>query len=407
MSLATLFENGSGSIGEQIQAVLGAVRRHLAMDVGFVSEFVSGRRVFRFTDGRTSRNPVTVGASDPLEKSFCYYVARGMMPGLMHDAAENAVAATLDVTRALPVGAHLSVPLRHPDGTPFGSLCCFSFTPDRSLTERDLAMLRMCADVVTAVLQRERQADLDREALRERILDIVRTEALDMVFQPIYRTGDGQLMAFEALARFDHEPRRPPDAWFDDAARVGLAGELEFLAVRKALAALAVLDPSVRLTVNLSPAQVLSPHFAPAFADMPLGRIVIELTEHAVVGSYEALRAALAALRAGGLRLAIDDVGAGHSTFRHVLDLSPEFIKLDRSLIRGLDADSARRALAESITQYGQRIGCEVIAEGVETQAEYAALREIGVTRVQGFLLGRPMPLDEARRLPVRADPAA
>lgn len=117
MSLAALFEAGPGTAGEQVQAVLQAVRRHLAMDVGFVSEFISGRRVFRFTDGQATGNPIVVGASDPLDKSFCYYVARGMMPELMHDAGEDPIAVDLPVTRELPVGAHLSVPLRHPDGT--------------------------------------------------------------------------------------------------------------------------------------------------------------------------------------------------------------------------------------------------------------------------------------------------
>ncbi len=361
------------------------MRRHLAMDVGFVSEFISGRRVFRFTDGRTSSNPITVGASDPLERSFCYYVARGMMPELMHDAREDPVAAGLTVTQELPVGAHLSVPLRHADGTTYGSVCCFSFTPDRSLTTRDLGLLRLCADLVGAILHRDRRAVIDRETRRERVRAVIEAGAIEMAYQPIYSVADGRLKAFEALARFPSEPRRAPDAWFAEAAEVGLGEDLEFLAVERALSGFASLDPALKLTVNLSPAQIASPRFAAAFEGAPLERTVIELTEHAGVASYDVLREALTPLRARGLRLAIDDVGAGHSTFRHVLDLSPEFIKLDMSLIRGIDRDTARRALAESITSYGRRIGCEVVAEGVETPAEFAALRDIGVTRARGL----------------------
>jgi EAL domain-containing protein (putative c-di-GMP-specific phosphodiesterase class I) len=127
--------------------------------------------------------------------------------------------------------------------------------------------------------------------------------------------------------------------------------------------------------------------------------LVIELTEHAAVASYERLRESLGPLRSRGLGLAIDDVGAGHATLRHVLDLAPEFIKLDMSLIRNIDTHSGRRALAEALTGYGRRIGCEIVAEGVETEAEYAVLRGIGVTRVQGFLTGRPMPLAAAAAL--------
>jgi EAL domain-containing protein (putative c-di-GMP-specific phosphodiesterase class I) len=371
------------------------------MDVGFISEFVEDERVFRFTDGETLRNPIAVGGSDPLRQSFCHYVASGLMPGLMQDAREDPVARGLPVTNELPVGAHLSVPLRYADGTAYGTLCCFSFTPDRTLTGRDLNVLRLCADVVSAVLQKDRRATLDLEARRARIGEILETQAIDMVYQPVYRTGDGRLIAFEALSRFRARPERPPDRWFAEAAEVGLLEELEFLAVTLALRGLERLDPSVRLTLNLSPSSVLSPACAAVFAGVPLDRIVVELTEHAEVPCYAAMRAALAPLRARGLRLAIDDVGAGHATFRHVLDLSPELIKLDRSLIAGIEADSARRALADALTIYGRRIGSEVVAEGVETWAEYAVLKEIGVTRVQGYLLGRPQPLDEACRLPL------
>ncbi|MDP4023113.1 EAL domain-containing protein [Methylobacterium sp. NEAU 140] len=405
MSLATMFEAGADSPGEQIRGILRAARRHLAMDVGFVSEFVEEDRIFRFSDGETLRNPIVAGASDPLEESFCHYVARGLMPQLMRDAAEHPVAAGLPVTRAMPVGAHLAVPLRHADGTAFGSLCCFSFTPDHSLTTRDLGVLRLCAEVVTAVVEKDRRIAQDHAVRRQRIADLIAARALTLRFQPIYSVSDGRLTGFEALTRFTEAPQRSPDVWFAEAAAVGLGTELEFLAVETALAAKASLDPSLKLTVNLSPASVVSPRFAEVFAAIPLDRVVVELTEHAVIADYDALRAALAPFRARGLRLAIDDVGAGHSTFRHVLDLAPEFIKLDRSLIQDLHADSARRALAEALTSYGRRIGCEVVAEGVETPAEYAVLRAIGVTRAQGFLLGAPMPLEEARSLPLRGAP--
>ncbi|WP_342148016.1 EAL domain-containing protein [Methylorubrum sp. SB2] len=403
MSLATLFEPGPGTAGEQVQAILQAVRRHLAMDVGFVSEFISGRRVFRFTDGRTSSNPITVGGSDPLEKSFCYYVARGMMPELMHDAREDPIAADMPVTHDLPVGAHLSVPLRHLDGTTYGSVCCFSFTPDRSLTNRDLGLLRLCADLVGAILHRDRRAAAERDTRRARVEAVIASKAIEIAYQPIFSLGEGRLKAFEALSRFSAEPRRGPDLWFAEAAEVGLGEELEFLAVERALAGLDTLDPALTVTVNLSPAAIVSPRLPVAFAGVPLERVVVELTEHVGVESYEALRQALAPLRARGLRLAIDDVGAGHATFRHVLDLAPEYIKLDMSLIRGIDRDAARRALAESISTYGRRTGCDVVAEGIETEAEFGALRDIGVTCVQGYLLGRPMSLAEAVRMPLAA----
>ncbi|MFH6784232.1 MULTISPECIES: sensor domain-containing phosphodiesterase [Methylobacterium] len=399
--------NHFGSADEQILSVLRSVRRHLAMDVGFVSEFVADNRIFRVSDAETVVNPIVAGTSDPLARSFCYYVAKGLMPELMHDAAEDPVAAQMPVTRDLPVGAHLSVPLRHDGGEPYGTLCCFSFTPDRSLTTRDLGILRVCADLVDAILSTDREAARAHEAKRRRVAEAIEAEAITMVFQPIYRTADGSLAAFEALARFPAAPGlRPgsgPDAWFADAAETGLGEALEFLALRQALGALAALPAGVKLSVNLSPAALASPRLAEALAGAPLDRLVLELTEHAAVPSYEALRDGLGPLRRRGLSLAIDDVGAGHATLRHVLDLEPDFIKLDMSLIRAIDAQSARRALTEALTGYGRRIGCEIVAEGVETEAEYAVLRSIGVTRVQGFLTGRPMPLAAAASLPAAA----
>lgn len=401
MSLRSVFGDHSGSASDQILSVLRAVRRHLAMDVGFISEFVAGDRVFRFSDAGTTHNPVAVGTHAPLEESFCYYIAKGLMPGLMQDAAEDPVAARLPVTRDLPVGAHLSVPLRHADGELYGTLCCFSFTPDRSLTTRDLDTLRLCADLVESILWKDHDAAREREGKHRRIAETIAAEAAEMVFQPIYRTADGRLVAFEALARFAPLPDKGPDAWFADAAEVGLGEELEFLAVRKALRAFPALAPGVKLSLNLSPASLASRRLAEAMADAPLDRVVIELTEHAAVASYEALRDALDPYRRRGMGLAIDDVGAGHATLRHVLDLNPEFIKLDMSLIRNIDAHSGRRALTEALTGYGRHIGCEIVAEGVETEAEYAVLQNIGVTRVQGFLTGRPMTLDAAAALPL------
>ena len=396
IALAEVFGNGGESLKEQVQSILRAVRRHLAMDVGFVSEFISGNRVFRFADGENLKNPVVVGASSPLEESFCFYVARGLMPELMHDAREDPIAGRMAVTHDLPVGAHLSVPLRHADGTPFGTLCCFSFTADRSLTTRDLGLLRICADVIGAVLQKDRVATNDKTSRRRRIEDIITNEAIDPVYQPICRIADGRLLGFEALSRFRPEPKQPPDVWFAEADAVGLGEELEFLALRRAMTALPHMHPAAKLTLNLSPPRVLSPLFAATFRDAPLDRIVIELTEHTAIECYDSTRAALAPARERGLRLAIDDVGAGHATFRHVLDLAPEFIKLDRSLICRIEGDSARRALAEAITAYSRRMGCEVVAEGVTTLAEYAVLRDIGVTRAQGFMIGHPMPADRA-----------
>lgn len=145
---------------DSLPQLLNAIRQHLQMDVAFVSEFVRGRRVFRAVDPADPTNPVQAGASDPLDESYCQRVIDGRLPELMCDARQNPVATMLPVTHALPVGAHLSVPIRLADGSCYGTFCCFSFTPDQSLDERDLNMMRVFADVAARLIDNEREVSL-------------------------------------------------------------------------------------------------------------------------------------------------------------------------------------------------------------------------------------------------------
>jgi EAL domain-containing protein (putative c-di-GMP-specific phosphodiesterase class I) len=101
-------------------------------------------------------------------------------------------------------------------------------------------------------------------------------------------------------------------------------------------------------------------------------------------------------LRQCGLKLAVDDAGAGYSSLRHILNLRPDFIKLDVDLIRHIDLDPARRALASALIAFARDTSSNIIAEGVETVSEFATLQSLGVEQAQGYFLGRPMPLDKA-----------
>jgi EAL domain-containing protein (putative c-di-GMP-specific phosphodiesterase class I) len=113
----------------------------------------------------------------------------------------------------------------------------------------------------------------------------------------------------------------------------------------------------------------------------------------ACVQDYALLAEALEPLRSKGLRLAVDDAGAGYASFRHILKLKPDVIKLDSSLIRNIDSDTGSRALAAALIRFAEETGCKVVAEGVETREELAMLRRLEVNKAQGYLLGRPMPL--------------
>lgn len=142
-------------VDDFLQTALQSIRTHLGMDVAFISEFSKGRRVFRYIDSADPNPPIVVGGSDPLEESFCQRVVDGRLPELMPDAFLNQHAMSLPVTQALPVRAHLSVPIRLKNGEIYGTFCCFSSKADQSLNERDVGMMRIFAELIAQQLDRE------------------------------------------------------------------------------------------------------------------------------------------------------------------------------------------------------------------------------------------------------------
>ena len=227
-------------------------------------------------------------------------------------------------------------------------------------------------------------------AATNRVQVLLAGDALTIALQPIVSFDSGAWHGAEALARFPDG--RAPDVWFAEAAEAGLGVELELLAATAALATARHLPDRVFLSVNASPALILDErlHQLLDASAVPPSRVVIEITEHTAISRYDEVRAVLAPLRDRGLRLAIDDAGAGYASFSHVLRLCPDIIKLDRSLITGISADPARRAFVTAITLLGAELNATITAEGVETTEELAALSAMGVHHAQGYLLARP-----------------
>jgi PAS domain S-box-containing protein len=233
---------------------------------------------------------------------------------------------------------------------------------------------------------------LSLDSTRDRLRRALDDRLLSTVFQPIVDVESGRVVGHEALSRFSAEPVQGPDRWFADAEQVGLAAELDVLAVQTALFAAQRLPRHGYVSVNVTPATLQSALLVQLVETAPLPgeRIVIELTEHVSVEDYQTFREPLERLRALGVRLAVDDAGAGYASFRHILRLRPEFIKLDQEIIRGIEADPARRALAAALVMFALEVGATVIAEGVETVAELSMIANLGVDSAQGYLLGRP-----------------
>jgi EAL domain-containing protein (putative c-di-GMP-specific phosphodiesterase class I) len=380
-----------------VDRMLHAIRTHLGMDVAFVTEFRARDRVFTHVDAQ-DRSPIRVGDVAPLSTGYCQRVVDGRLPELIDDTGALPAAAALPETAEIPIGAHVSVPIRLSDGSVYGTFCCFSFLPDTSLTDRDLQIMKAFAELLAAQIDQHVMTLRRWNEQHSRIWEAIELSQPSIVFQPVYDLAQQRITGAECLARFQCTPTRAPDAWFAEAAAVGMGSELEASAVQSALRSLHDLPDDFYLAINASPDFILSGALAPMLEPIDLKRIVLEITEHARVSDYDALTQALRPLRNAGMRVAIDDAGAGYSSMRHILHIEPELVKLDISLTRGIDADPKRRALASALIAFARETGTAIVAEGVETQAELQALLSLGVTSVQGYLLGRPMTLAELQR---------
>jgi EAL domain-containing protein (putative c-di-GMP-specific phosphodiesterase class I)/DNA-binding response OmpR family regulator len=209
------------------------------------------------------------------------------------------------------------------------------------------------------------------------------------VFQPVRELATGRQVGSEALTRFTDGTR--PDRVFADAGAVGLGLELEIAAIRAAVRSAGDRTGDGWLSLNASPSLVTEGNRLRDAVGDAARPVVVEVTEHVAIEDYATLRRAASEIP--GVRYAVDDAGAGFASFRHILELRPDFVKLDAALIRDIDGDAVRQALVAGIVYFAGKIGCQLIAEGIETDAELLQLVALGVPLGQGYLLGRPEPV--------------
>ena len=252
----------------------------------------------------------------------------------------------------------------------WSSLIDFTTTPSALLAER----------------LHDRRSEI---ALRRSLTAILNAEDFHSVFQPIVELASGDVVGHEALTRFGNGRR--PDLVFADAWTVGLGPDLELATLRMAIGAARALPAGRWLDVNISPRlldDAVALRAVLRTADRP---IVLEITEHEVIEDYTTF---LRSVRSLGhdIRLAVDDAGAGVANFAHIIDLGPDFVKLDVSLVRRVNAHLGRQALVVGMRYVSRTSGCRLVAEGIETAAEARTLGELGVEYGQGFWFGRPEP---------------
>lgn len=241
-------------------------------------------------------------------------------------------------------------------------------------------------------LQQRGRVDGARRQAVGRIGALIAQGGPEMAFQPIVDLSTGAPVGFEALARFPDGAERSPAEWFREAGEAGVGPDLELAAARTALVELPRLASGSYLSFNLTPLAACTADLKTLLDSHPNPRLVVEVTEHEAVRDYDGLLAALASFRERGGRLAVDDAGAGFASLRHILRLSPDIIKLDTALTRDIATDAGQRALASSLITFARETGATIVAEGIETNAQLAVLRDLGVPCGQGYILGRPVP---------------
>jgi PAS domain S-box-containing protein len=297
--------------------------------------------------------------------------------------------ATIDASSAV-AGGHKLIHFRNRYRCKNGSYKWLSWSAAPALSD---GTIYASARDVTEEIASEQRGKMHFEEQRSRVLAVMAEGGVRPVFQPIVNLRSLDIGGYEALSRFGPGSHNTPEQWFDAADAAGLGPQLELHAIRRAVAHAYQLPATAFLSLNASPETLLREDFSQLVGALHGESLVVEVTEHAAVEDYEPLQRAIDRLRRQGVRLAIDDAGAGFASLKHIVRLLPEFIKLDLFLIRNIHEDPVKRAVVAGMLGVASQIGGKVIAEGVETQDELGVLMDLGVEWAQGYHLGRPGPL--------------
>jgi EAL domain-containing protein (putative c-di-GMP-specific phosphodiesterase class I) len=241
---------------------------------------------------------------------------------------------------------------------------------------------------------------IDKDAKRrmEELRRIIKEEEIYTLFHPIVKLPEYEIIGYEALSRGPGEGEfERPDKLFKIAYESDLLIELERLCRKKALMAASNMKPEHMLFLNVEPDSVNDPELRQIAASSLLldssitpDRIVLEITERSAILNFSAFRSALEYFRVLDFKIAIDDAGAGYASLQSMIELKPDFIKLDMSLIRGIDSDNVKQQLVKALEGFAQETGVSLIAEGIETKAELKTLLQMNINLCQGFIFAYP-----------------
>ncbi len=224
---------------------------------------------------------------------------------------------------------------------------------------------------------------------------MIETRAFNVVYQPIVDIrrpgGEHRTVGYEALSRFVNGS---PPAWFSAASKAGLRVGLELAAIRSAIAGFQTAPKNAYLALNSSVETLCSPFLFDSLDGIAPNRVVLELPEDTLTESYERTKVHIDRLVSWGYRMAMDDLARGRIDLWYLVRLRPSIIKVDLSMIRDIDVDPSKQSLVNGLRLLGDVLRAEVVAEGIEREGELEHLQQLGVQFGQGYLLGRPGPLE-------------
>ena len=370
-------------------AICREVRTLPDVDGASVVILEPGRRIVPLAVEAPAGAPVRVGRPLPVERAayLSGRAAQGLWVESFQARPEDGSYGRRWVDAGVKSAAYVPLVV---DGEPAGLLIATSVASPERLSARVTALAEYAA-VAAGLLAPELQLRLRNGELRAAIRRTIDERAFETVFQPVVELAGGAIVGFEALSRFNDG--QSPETVFGAAEAAGLGLELEVATIRSALSAVRQLSPGAWLSINVSPALATRRGLVGGLLSQVERQVVIEITERTAITDYAAVRRAINTV-AGDVRLAVDDAGAGFASLRHVVELRPQYVKLDRGLVSGIDEDPARQAMVAGMVYFANETGCGLIAEGVESEGERRTLRRLGVPFGQGYLLGRPAPAD-------------
>jgi EAL domain-containing protein (putative c-di-GMP-specific phosphodiesterase class I) len=379
-------------VEQQVADLLLIAKKSLGLSVSFLSrldgttqhlEVVESSVPFLFQEGNKQ-----VQAT-----SLCQAILDKKLPPVIPDLKAFPAAMKLPAARLPRIRSYVSVPVVLSDGTLYGTFCAAGLTSDKDLTMRDKSLMDVLAHAAAVIIEPGVRERARHAEIAHRLAPILYAGGPAVVLQPIVELASGRRIGAEALSRFPAEWGKPPDVCFAEAHGIGQGDRLELLALQRAADYLD--EVSGYVAMNVSPATLLTPACTELLSEFRLDRVVLELSEHDRVADYAVLREVLGPLRAAGMRLAIDDVGAGFSSLRHIILTTPDVIKLDRTIVDGVSADPVLTTLVRSLVDFAKGCSARVVAEGVETAADADVLLGLGVDYGQGWYYGRPGPAED------------